>query len=66
LHGTLDKVTRPSGSQLFYDTVGSADKTLKLYEGYYHDLLHDIGKEKVMADITGWIDARASRRIGVL
>ena len=60
LHGTLDKVTRPSGSQLFYDTAGSADKTLKLYEGYYHDLLHDIGKEEVMADITAWIDARVS------
>jgi acylglycerol lipase len=60
LHGTLDKVTRPNGSQLFFDTAGSADKTLKLYEGYYHDLLHDIGKEKVMADITGWIDARVS------
>jgi acylglycerol lipase len=58
LHGTLDKVTKPSGSQLFYETAGSADKTLKLYEGYYHDLLHDIGKEEVMADITGWIDAR--------
>ena len=42
LHGTLDKVTRPSGSQLFYDMAGSVDKTLKLYEGYYHDLLHDI------------------------
>src|SRR6202163_1199589 len=58
LHGSLDKVTRPSGSQLFFDTAGSADKTLTLYEGYSHDLLHDIGKEKVMADITGWIDAR--------
>jgi alpha-beta hydrolase superfamily lysophospholipase len=58
LHGTLDKVTRPSGSQLFYDTAGSADKTLKLYEGYYHDLLHDVDKERVVADITGWINAR--------
>src|ERR1700687_2604006 len=26
LHGTLAKVTRPSGSQLFYDTARSADK----------------------------------------
>ena len=33
LHGTADKVTKPGGSQLFFDTVGSADKTLKLYEG---------------------------------
>jgi acylglycerol lipase len=60
LHGTLDNVTKPSGSQLFYDMTGSADKTLKLYEGHYHDLLHDVDKEKVMADITGWLNARVS------
>jgi acylglycerol lipase len=58
LHGTADKVTRPSGSQLFYDTAGSTDKTLKLYDGHVHDLLNDIDKEVVMADINGWIEAR--------
>jgi len=58
LHGTADKVTRPGGSQLFYDTAGSADKTLKLYEGHVHDLLNDFDKEVVMADIKSWIDAR--------
>ena len=56
LHGTADKATRPDGSQLFYDKAGSKDKTLKLYEGHYHDLLNDLDREKVMADITGWID----------
>jgi alpha-beta hydrolase superfamily lysophospholipase len=58
LHGTEDKATNPSGSQFFYDTAGSTDKTLKLYEGHYHDLLNDIDKEVVMADISKWIDAR--------
>ena len=58
LHGTADKATKPSGSQLFYDTAGSKDKTLKLYEGHYHDLLNDLGREKVLADIAGWIEAR--------
>ncbi|MEO8383342.1 MAG: lysophospholipase [Acidobacteriota bacterium] len=58
LHGTLDKATKPSGSQMFYDQAGSTDKTLKLYEGHFHDLLNDVDKEKVMADIQGWIDAR--------
>jgi acylglycerol lipase len=58
LHGTLDKVTKPGGSQEFYDHAGSADKTLKLYDGYYHDLLNDVDKEKVLADIVSWIDAR--------
>lgn len=57
LHGTADKVTKASGSQLFYDTTGSKDKTLKLYEGNYHDLLLDIDRERVMADITGWLDS---------
>jgi alpha-beta hydrolase superfamily lysophospholipase len=58
LHGTADKVTKPSGSRLFYDTAGSTDKTLKLYEGHAHDLLNDLGKEGVLADIRAWIDAR--------
>ncbi|MBO9498090.1 MAG: lysophospholipase [Novosphingobium sp.] len=58
LHGTGDKAALYQGSQFFFDHAGSADKTLKLYEGHYHDLLNDIGKEAVMADVLGWIDAR--------
>jgi alpha-beta hydrolase superfamily lysophospholipase len=58
LHGTADKATLPSGSQFFYDTAGSTDKTIKLYEGHYHDLLNDLGKEEVMADIKAWIGKR--------
>jgi len=58
LHGTADKATRPDGSQEFYDHAGSADKILKLYDGYYHDLLNDLGREAVFDDIVEWIDAR--------
>jgi acylglycerol lipase len=57
MHGTDDKATVCHGSEFFYQTAGSKDKTLKLYEGHYHDLLNDIGKEQAMADITGWIDS---------
>lgn len=60
MHGTADKATVCEGSQFFYDTVGSKDKTLKLYDGHFHDLLNDIGKEDVMADIKGWIEKRIS------
>jgi len=55
MHGTDDKATVCHGSQFFYETAGSKDKTLKLYEGHYHDLLNDIGKEGVMGDIKAWI-----------
>lgn len=58
LHGTADKATKTSGSQFFYDTAGAKDKTLKLYEGGFHDLLNDLDRQVVMTDITAWIDAR--------
>ena len=64
LHGTADKATKPSGSQFFYDSTGSADKALKLYEGHYHDLLNDTEKEVVMADIKSWINARLPAAAG--
>jgi alpha-beta hydrolase superfamily lysophospholipase len=55
LHGTNDKATKPSGSQFFYDNAGSTDKTIKFYEGHYHDLLNDLDKEIVMNDIISWV-----------
>jgi alpha-beta hydrolase superfamily lysophospholipase len=58
LRGTADRATKASGSQRFFDTAGSKDKTLKLYEGHFHDLLNDVGKELVMSDIKDWIDTR--------
>jgi acylglycerol lipase len=58
IHGKADKVTKPGGSQLFFDKASSRDKTLKMYEGFAHDPLNDIGKESVMADIRAWIEKR--------
>ena len=56
IHGKADKVTRPGGSQLFFDSASSKDKTLKLYDGFVHDPLNDLGKEVVIGDIKGWIE----------
>jgi acylglycerol lipase len=57
MHGTGDRIAKVQGSQFFYDTAGSKDKTLKLYEGHYRDLLNDLGKERAMADVLGWLNA---------
>lgn len=61
IHGTEDHATRFQGSEQFYKQADSKDKTLKLYEGHYHDLLNDTGKEQVMADVVAWLDARAPK-----
>jgi alpha-beta hydrolase superfamily lysophospholipase len=61
LHGSADKATKPEGSRLFHERAGSPDKTLKLYEGHVHDLLRDLGRELVIADIARWIESRIGR-----
>lgn len=58
LHGTQDHATKPQGSKYYYKNVGSQDKSLKLYEGHYHDLLNDVDKEKVMKEVLEWLEQR--------
>jgi len=65
MHGTADKVTLPGGSRQFFESAGSSDKTLKLYEGHSHDLFNDFGRERVMADVLPWLNARLPAGQGV-
>jgi acylglycerol lipase len=60
LHGTADRAANYLGSEEFFKTASSPDKTLKLYHGHYHDLLNDTDKDVVMADIKSWLEPRLS------
>ncbi|MBL8714645.1 MAG: lysophospholipase [Myxococcales bacterium] len=55
VHGTIDKLTAPAGSRDFVAKVSSKDKTLRLYEGLNHDLMHEPEGARVMDDIVAWL-----------
>ena len=59
MHGTADRLSDPEGSQLLYDRVGSRDRTLKLYEGFYHEIFNEPEHGQVLADVESWLAARA-------
>jgi alpha-beta hydrolase superfamily lysophospholipase len=59
MHGTADKITNPDGSRQLNESASSKDKTLRLYEGHYHDLLHDLGNSHVSEDLLQWLDAHS-------
>ncbi len=61
LHGTDDTLTTPEGSVLAYEQAASADKTLKLYEGFRHETFRESGGDRVIADIIEWLTSRLSR-----
>ncbi len=59
MHGTADKLTAPAGSQMIYDTVSSEDKTLKWWEGMYHEVHNEPAvQEELFALVGDWLDAR--------
>ena len=58
MHGTADRLSDPEGSRMLYDRVSSKDKTLKLYEGFYHEIFNEPGHKQVLADMEAWLDNR--------
>ena len=58
LQGTADNLVIPAATQEFFAQVTAPDKTLHIYDGYFHELHNDIGKEKPLGDIVEWLDAR--------
>ncbi len=58
LQGSADKLVNPAGAQMLYDQAGSADKTLNVYDGLYHEVLNEPEHDRVLRDVAAWLDAR--------
>jgi alpha-beta hydrolase superfamily lysophospholipase len=57
MHGTDDLLVPYQGSEVLYRRASSADKTLKLYPGLYHEILNEPEKQTVLEDVAAWLDA---------
>jgi len=56
IHGGEDRLCDPHASKLFYDKVTFADKEYIGYEGYFHEVYNDVGKEQVFTDVQAWLE----------
>lgn len=57
MHGEGDVMAAVSGSQHFFDSVGSSDKTLRLYPGLYHEIFNEPEQAQVLGELADWLDA---------
>jgi len=57
LSGTGDKIVNPAGAELVVRLAGSTDKTLKTYDGLYHEVFNEPEKELVLGDLADWLKA---------
>ena len=62
MHGTEDKLAGAGGSELVYRSIRSQDKTIKLYDGFYHEIFNEFpaDRARVFAELSGWIEAHIS------
>lgn len=58
LQGSADNIVDPSGAQMLYDKVSSTDKTLKIYEGLYHEVHNEPDRELMFSDLESWLKPR--------
>jgi alpha-beta hydrolase superfamily lysophospholipase len=55
VHGGDDRLALPESSRTFFDNVTFADKERIEYDGYYHEVFNEVGKEQVLADVEAWV-----------
>ncbi len=56
LHGGADPMTAPEGSRFLVDKVNSADKTLKIYPGLYHEIFNEPEQAEIFDEVLAWCD----------
>jgi acylglycerol lipase len=55
-HGTNDNLAHPAGSKQLYARAASADKTLRLCDGLFHEVLNEPEHPALLADLVRWLD----------
>jgi alpha-beta hydrolase superfamily lysophospholipase len=59
VQGTVDKLVDPGAARWMDQHTGSADHTLHVYEGLYHEVFNEPERDRVLDDVAGWLDAHA-------
>jgi len=58
LHGGADMMASPEGSRFLYEHVSSADKTLEILPGLFHEIFNEPEHEAIFAKVLEWCDKR--------
>lgn len=58
MHGEIDTLTKPRGSELLHASASSADKAINLWPGMKHEIFNEPGRAEVMRVLLEWLDAR--------
>jgi acylglycerol lipase len=55
MQGTADGLVDPGCGPHVYERAGSADKTLKMYDGLWHEIFNEPERDHVLDDLAAWV-----------
>lgn len=57
VQGSADTLVDPDGAKMLYDKASSSDKTIKIYDGFCHEVFNEPGRARVLQDVETWLAA---------
>lgn len=64
MHGSRDQVADVDGSKELCERAGSFDKSLRICDGLWHEIMHEPERDFVLQEMSDWLDERTSRSVG--
>jgi alpha-beta hydrolase superfamily lysophospholipase len=58
MHGSEDRLASVDATRRIFERIGSTDKELVIYPGFYHELFNEPEKQEVFEGVTEWLDKR--------
>jgi acylglycerol lipase len=55
IQGTEDKLCNRKGAEMLFEQATGKDKTLKMYQGAYHETFNDLCSDEVFTDVKQWL-----------
>ena len=60
VQGGADKVVDPDGAAMLYEKVSSKDKTIKVYDGLYHEIFNEPERALPLTDLSNWLKGHSA------
>ncbi len=58
MHGSADSLVLAKDAQPLFDAIASPDKTVRIFDGLYHEIFNEPERLEVLGIVKDWLDAR--------
>ena len=58
MHGSADTLVRAEDAQPVFDAIASPDKTVRIFDGLYHEIFNEPERLEVLGIVKDWLGAR--------